>query len=428
MSFAFSALNITQYVPPGLRLDFITSVDALDVSSITIPSTAQVGDVAVLFSYCRGLGTTGGDIPTGWTKISGVSQGSSTTGIRSLVGYKIIESGEPNSSVSGLAFGTAEEGHHLRIYRSNSAHNGVSIELPHIEGATAAPSNQTVEVFSNDVGYVTFASYAGSASVTTRTFSPAEGTENNITSGEFYVKTKAYTAEDTPSSHTIGMSDTGDNNILTSFPLRLRQTTENTAATFVASTSYGTTSTITSFVIDTPSGATTGDVLILGVIVGADTVTTPTGWILLQGGNVSGTNSITYVFGTKLTSTPPSSYTISCGTGTAPVAVMGCYRGTNFEGFTRSVNSASANIEAPSITLSGTNRRLLCIFSRDDNTNAITVPGSMTQRASNQGGTGAGTERKIVLADEVVASAGATGTRTATSSGSTGSFGMSILL
>ena len=430
MSFTFSYLNIAQFVPSvdGLRLDFITSADALDVSTMTIPSEAQVGDVAVLFSYCRGLASTGGDVPSGWVKVADVTQGTSSTGIRSLVGYKIIESGEPGSSISGLIFGGQEEGHHLRIYRGNLSHNGVAFDFPHSQGTTATPSDQVIEVFSSDVGYVTFASYAGDTAISTRSFTPTETTENNITSGEFYVKTKVYTAEDTPSDITVGMNDVGNNNILTSFPLRLKQTTETTEASFVNASTFGTTSTITSFTIDTPSGAQTGDVLILAVIVGDDVVNTPSGWATLQTGVVGATNSRTFVFGIKLTSTPPTNYNVSVGSGTAPVAVMGCYRGANFEGTTQSINTASANIVAPSITSSGTNRRLLCIFARDDNTGAVTVPGSMTQRASSQGGTGGGTERKVILADEAISSAGATGTRTATSSGSTASFGVSILL
>lgn len=197
-------------------------------------------------------------------------------------------------------------------------------------------------------------------------------------------------------------------------------------AQFVNATSYGTTATITQFTIDTPSGAQDGDSLIMGVIVGGDTVNTPSGWLLIHDASIAGTNSRSYVFGRSISGTPPANYTVTINSGTAPIAVLACYRNASYTLAEESVNGASANITAPSIDFIAP-QTLVCIFTRDDNTNAITVPASMTQRAANTGGTGDG-GRKIVLADEQIASAGATGTRVATSTGSTASYGVSIAL
>lgn len=197
---------------------------------------------------------------------------------------------------------------------------------------------------------------------------------------------------------------------------------------FISASTYQTTSQGTSFVINTPSGAQSGDVLVLGVIVGNDVINTPSGWTLLQDGLIGGTSSRTAVYSITLSSSPPASYTITFQSSTSPQAIMACYRNALIGGSAESINAASTNITAPTVTTTQDNQILACFFARDDNTAAITLPGSMTQRASVAGGTFSGTERKLILADERISTAGATGTRVATSSGSTASYGVSIFL
>lgn len=229
MLITFENLQIRQAsgaAPPpseGLRLDFVTSNTVLDVTSMTIPATAAVGDIAVLFSYCRGLASTGGDTPAGWTEITDITQGSSSTGIRALAAYKVLATGEPGSTISGLIYGGQEEAHHIRVYRKydpESVGSGVSVSTPSAQGSTTAPTNQTISDPSSFTGYVAFAMYSGSNAITTRGFTPAETTENNLTGGEFYVKTKVYTAEDTHDAITVSMTDSGEN-ILQSFSIRV---------------------------------------------------------------------------------------------------------------------------------------------------------------------------------------------------------------
>lgn len=219
-------ISTSQAPPSGTGLEFITSNTVNDVTSMTIPATAQVGDLAVLFSYCRGLAATGGDTPAGWTEITDVTQGTSSTGIRALAAYKILASGEPGSSITGLTFGGQEEAHHMRIYRPYGDDYGVvEVSTPSAQGTSATPTDQTIGVLSTITGYVAFAVYSSSASITTRGFTPAANTEDSLTGGEFYVKSLLYLATDSPESITVSMSDGGEN-ILQSFAIRFPSSLE----------------------------------------------------------------------------------------------------------------------------------------------------------------------------------------------------------
>lgn len=210
--------------PEGLRLDYVTSNTAEDVTSITIPAEAQVGDIAVLLSYCRGLASTGGNAPAGWTKITDLTQGSSSTGIRALAAYKVLVSGDPGSTITGLIYGGQAEAQHVRIYRKYDPGNvgsGVQVSTPSAQGTTGTPTNQTIANASDFTGYVAIAMYSGSGTVSVRGFTPAATTENSMAASTFFVKTKVYTAEDTHAAITVSMSDTGSNNILQSFWIRV---------------------------------------------------------------------------------------------------------------------------------------------------------------------------------------------------------------
>lgn len=107
----------------------------------------------------------------------------------------------------------------------------------------------------------------------------------------------------------------------------------------------------------------------------------------------------------------------------ASVAAMVCYRNAIIESSAESVNTASTDITAPSLTFSSP-KTLVCIFARDDSETSITLPGSMTQRVSVSGFNAAGA-RKVIIADEQE-SAGASGTRVATGSVSLASYGVSV--
>lgn len=197
-------------------------------------------------------------------------------------------------------------------------------------------------------------------------------------------------------------------------------------AQFVNATSVGNITGVTSFDINTPTGAQDGDTLILAVCAGANTVSTPSGWTLLQDQLISATASHSYVFGLTISGTPPSSYTVTQGASMASVAAMVCYRSAAIDTSAESPNAASTNITAPALTVTAP-KTLVCVFARDDSNTAITVPGSMTERVSVAGFDAAGS-RKVIISDEQISTSGSTGTRVATGTVSLASYGVSIAL
>lgn len=93
----------------GPRLSYITKTD-VNNASITIPSTSQTGDLAVLFQLSVQTGSTApaGTTPAGWTDIVNTSRDSTLQGAsRAIWSYKILGSSDPNSSITGMSFDAA---------------------------------------------------------------------------------------------------------------------------------------------------------------------------------------------------------------------------------------------------------------------------------------------------------------------------------
>lgn len=92
-------------------ISFVASADANN-TSITIPASAQAGDVAIL---ADGAANTTATIPTsvtptGWTLAN--SESYSYTGydsIRTNVSYKVLDAGDPGASISGMTGGSTSQ-------------------------------------------------------------------------------------------------------------------------------------------------------------------------------------------------------------------------------------------------------------------------------------------------------------------------------
>lgn len=84
-------------------LSFNTSASSTN-NTITIPSGAAIGDLAVLLDFA---GNFAGFIPTtvvpsGWTSVSNKSSSTNSQGSKSIVSYKKLVSGDPGSSITGM--------------------------------------------------------------------------------------------------------------------------------------------------------------------------------------------------------------------------------------------------------------------------------------------------------------------------------------
>lgn len=132
----------------------VTYIDTAEsnTSGITIPSTAQVGDLAVLYDFAVTTGTVAPTsvTPSGWTKIS-VSDVSLTTtpAMRGTIHWKFLVSGDPGSTITGMAGGTTND-KIITIHRPSitgiAPTSGVFASTPLTAGqaSTLAPTNLTV--------------------------------------------------------------------------------------------------------------------------------------------------------------------------------------------------------------------------------------------------------------------------------------------
>lgn len=168
----------------------------------------------------------------------------------------------------------------------------------------------------------------------------------------------------------------------------------------------------------TPSGNGVGDFLIVCLSMQANsTVTAPGGWTQLGAYQDWGTRrtayfyhfmaggetTYTFILGTSCAGTWAISGFSNVDTG-APVSALGVQS-----------NTGTTNHAAPSVTAATASDVLVFMLTYNNNTADHTVPGSMTQRTTASYAAGFNT---VVVASQQLSASGATGTRTATTTGS----------
>jgi hypothetical protein len=146
--------------PKGKTLTFITSATSTG-TTITIPATAQAGDLAVLFDFVRG--STSSVAMSGWTATHFRSSG--TYNVICVLSYKVLEAGDPGSVLSGLVVATSAS-KQLLVFRAVPA--AIDVTSADLDGAgvTTNPSAQTV-VAQTTYPYIAVGACAGSSAVPT---------------------------------------------------------------------------------------------------------------------------------------------------------------------------------------------------------------------------------------------------------------------
>lgn len=163
-----------------------------------------------------------------------------------------------------------------------------------------------------------------------------------------------------------------------------------------------------------------GDALIAFVACGGDTggtaptVSTPTGWDLLSNVNAPSTFSTPsmYIFG-RLASSEPASYNFVASQSNSIIAAIGVYDGNYISvvGPVSGTNSGTGTSPiAPSVNATGPSLVIRAMVGDDDTGIDDFPPGTIGRFTDSQGGTGNGVT--FAFADQLVSSAGATGTAT----------------
>ena len=112
------------------------------LASGVVPASAQPGDLAIM-SWSYDNIDTGFTYPSGWTLIEAVGVTSARAAGGSL--YKILESGEPGSTVSvTLPLTTDKSVVAISVYRPNARINSVTVGSKNLECTVDDPSQQTI--------------------------------------------------------------------------------------------------------------------------------------------------------------------------------------------------------------------------------------------------------------------------------------------
>lgn len=184
----------------------------------------------------------------------------------------------------------------------------------------------------------------------------------------------------------------------------------------VGNTATGFTSNGTTVVVNKPSGVVDNDLLI--AVIGHDTNTTPSvtppaGWTAIRNDVDSGTNGGIWSY-YKVAASEGASYTFTAGSSGRLVGhilqITGFDATTPIDASNGQVNSAATSVVAPSVTTLVDNT-LLLFLGAINATATFTPPSGMTEITDSNT-----TNMAVETASGTVATAGSTGTRTATAS------------
>lgn len=126
----------------SFSVDYVTNSTSTS-STITVPATAQVGDIAILVDWGY-LSTTTAPTqvtPTGFTLINQHSQITSPAS-RIMASYKVLVSGDLGSTITGMS--TTSMRKILMIYRPSMAYNSMTVTSVGFNTSASIPTSQNI--------------------------------------------------------------------------------------------------------------------------------------------------------------------------------------------------------------------------------------------------------------------------------------------
>jgi hypothetical protein len=177
-------------------------------STLTVPASAAIGDIAVLFDGAIGGVFLDSIVPTGFTI---VNSGNYLTLLRLNSSYKILQANDLNSSLALMA-GTSGNNKIIFIFRPNfGVISTVTVNNAQTESTISAPSNKTLSMSGGLPPLIGFGCWGATQSITTRgsTLSMTEV----FSSVTMYAQYIIYGVGSTPSDSTLSMADYYINNL-----------------------------------------------------------------------------------------------------------------------------------------------------------------------------------------------------------------------
>ena len=186
-------------------LSFVDSATSLNSDAITVPGTAAVGDIAILFDVAVNLSTTTPTnvVPSGWSSLTTYAHNSSAF-FRNTISYKKLASGEPGSSVTGM--NDDNEAKVMLIFRANES-TLTAFDIDTDDGITALTA-QTITSSGGTVPLIALGmktSYGGSVATLT-------GFDGAVTPGNSNIELTAGYSTQTETAANVTASTVDDGN------------------------------------------------------------------------------------------------------------------------------------------------------------------------------------------------------------------------
>ncbi|MBZ9693929.1 hypothetical protein [Mesorhizobium sp. CO1-1-9] len=178
LQFMDGLLSPIMGVGSPMTVSFLASA-VVTTTTVTIPATAAAGDIAFLIDAIID-GTITSVRPSGWTNIDEVAvTGQGSNSIRMICSYKILGSGDPGSSVTGMASANPARKTML-VFRGSRAITSCVPATPvssQTNNVAGNPSALTIAASAGNAPSVSIASWRSSSTITGRVFSPASDAE-----------------------------------------------------------------------------------------------------------------------------------------------------------------------------------------------------------------------------------------------------------
>ena len=184
--------------------------------TVTIPATAAVGDLAILYDNVQNSSST---IPTsvtpaGWTAVRSdtVYDSSFPISFRCNVSIKILTSGEPGSTVTGMNAQYNDK--QILVFRHNRTINNATVYSLAGEASVSAPANQTLTLSAGPTPLVGVAFWGTYNLTTTRGDSAGIMTEIIGADSYLYGKYVIYNVGSSPVDTTLSAADDGTTHLV----------------------------------------------------------------------------------------------------------------------------------------------------------------------------------------------------------------------
>ncbi len=398
-------------IPPlGRRTPGTIATTSTTVTSIAVPKPAGTVSGDFLLADISERGTPTITPPSGWTLLNSTASGTTVT---DAVYYKVAGSSEPASYTFSFSTATSATGAimgYVGVDTTNPIDTSGVVTDTNVTSHTAPAVTTTSP---DDMLLVILASDGNStvtkdAQTTQQWFLKSAAASNNVESdGADQVVTK------TGSTGTRSVTTaTAQSSVVRSIALKSRPVAP-IAFRDVATATTGA-SILTPLVVPRPAKALPGDLLVADVsLVGAPTITTPPGWTALPPQVIAGllTDEIFYKVAT---SSEPTSYSFAFSAATSATGAITAYSGVDplnpiDVSAVATDGSTTTTHTAPSVTTTSPADTALFILDAAGNS-AVTPDAQTTQRWNLA--TTAATNVQSNGADQLIAAAGATGTRT----------------